>query len=217
MRSTLAFSLRWLSLQRQGQEKVSHFTEMGWKPKWVGDQLKLSTDFLDALLAHPDDKSDEDEYDNLIMEYIHKFFVASFSTPFIDGSGIGSIVEQTVMLASFSSTNGWQRASRIISGPLKAWQNVSRVVSIHCAFLGGLLPRYERMTGNQKASSRISNEEEDPNASDSEDSDSEDSDLDDSDSDGEREFMELDFSIIGALAKTQSTESQQSEHILKCV
>jgi hypothetical protein len=211
MRSTIAFSLRWLSLQRQEQEKVSHFTRMGWKPKWVGNQLKASTDFLDALLDRPGDQSDENGYHNLVMDYIHKHLVASFSTPFIDGSGIGSIVEQTIMLASFSSTNGWQRASRIVNGPLKAWQNVSRVVSIHCAFLGGLSSIYERIIGDQKAPSGISAEEDHSHVSDS----------DDSDSDGEEESMELlDFSVIGALAKTQSTddaESQQSEHIVKCV
>ena len=211
MRSTIAFSLRWLSLQRQKQEKVSHFTRMGWKPKWVGDQLKVSTDFLDALLARRDDQSDEDGYYTLVMAYIHEFFVASFTIPFIDGSGIASIIEQTIMLASFSSTNGWQRASRIIDGPLRAWQYVSRVVSIHCAFLGGMLSRYERIIRDQNALSSISTKEEYLN----------DSDSDDSESDGEQESMELlDFSIIGDLAKRQSTagaESQRSEDVLKCV
>ncbi len=211
IRNVFAFVLRWLCLQRQEHAKVDHFTRMGWKPKWVGNQLEISTIFLDALLARPDDRC-EKEYHNLVMEYIHQFLIASFGTPFITGHGIGSILEQTLMLASFSSTQGWQRASRIVNGPLKAWQNVSRVVSIHSAFLGGISSVYECIHVDQKGFSDIDVS----NASNLDDSDS-----DDSDSGSEEELMEvLDFSVIGALAKEQSTtdaESQQSECILKCV
>ncbi|KAF8869469.1 hypothetical protein BD779DRAFT_1682084 [Infundibulicybe gibba] len=231
VRSVIAFCLRWLALQRHEPEKVVHFTQMGWEPKWIGNQLGISTGFLDTLLSHSgnnkSNNADQDEYHNLVMEYIHKFLVSSFSTAFTDGGGIGSIVEQTIMLNSFSSVHGWQRASRICNGPLKAWQNISRSVSIHCAILGGMSSKYERIFGDKQAPSRTTStaEEEgsDVSALGDDNSDSDGDDSDDSDDDSDDSDLEiLDFSVISALTRTQTQsvvvdaqESQESERIVK--
>ncbi|KAF8256336.1 hypothetical protein EI94DRAFT_643413, partial [Lactarius quietus] len=134
--NSIAFALRWVSLQREDSMKVQCFTDIGCEPRWKADQLKLSTSFLDQLLANSHNGQDEQ------LEYIHRFLVFAFTSAFSDGEPIDSIIEQTVLFASFNPTEGWRDASVVINGPLKALQYASRVVSVHCAFLGGTSSTY---------------------------------------------------------------------------
>ena len=175
--------------------------------------MKISMSFLDQLLTNPpsqDDQNDKGEY-SLALEYIHRFLVFAFASTFSDGEPVDSIIEQITLLTSFNPTEGWRDASAIINGVLKALQHVSRVVSVHSAFLGGTSSTYVPLIDNNSCTGDKSDD------GGSNDSGSGDSDSDD----GSAEL--IDFSVIAAISKSPPTsdshgvKSEETERLLQCV
>jgi hypothetical protein len=71
------------------------------------------------------------------LAFIHHFFVAAFKEEFHDATPVRSIIEQVLLLCSFSPSSGWCPPGQVVNHTLKCIQYLSRSVLVHSAYLGG--------------------------------------------------------------------------------
>ena len=166
------------------------------EPKWKGGQLEICNAVLDKLSSGLPNDKEKDERQSSALHLVHRFLVYAFTTPFSDKGPVDSIIEQTILLASFSRTNGWQTGSAIINEQLKAWQYISRTTFIHCAFLNDLSAPYTPPTTDETTQNLSCHRSIDSNSDNESDSESED-DLENTPLCGLLDFSALDILATG--------------------
>ena len=193
----VAFSLRWLNIQRKDSSKLNDYIKFGLEPKWKGSQLEICNAILDELFLGLFYDAGNLKQNQNCISFIHQFLVYAFTTPFADDGPIDSITEQIILLSAFSKINGWRTGSTIINEQLKAWQYVSRATLVHCAFLNDLSAPYTPPPIHETALHLLSCSPTNCSSDDTSESESEDED----DGESKPRFGLLDFSILDNMAR----------------
>ncbi|KAH6905706.1 hypothetical protein BKA70DRAFT_1430578 [Coprinopsis sp. MPI-PUGE-AT-0042] len=152
----ISLALRWVMGSHVKDTTVEQLKRRGWKLLWKGNQLGECEKFAKKLVPifSKGKKMSESAWHTFkgeTLALIHHFFVTLFTEEFPDASPVGSIMEQALILSSFSTSSGWSPSQQVINRTLKCIQYLSRSVLVHSAYLGGFSSAWQGFTASGAA------------------------------------------------------------------